>query len=333
MSDLYRKRIALYGQSVQNALYEQSTDIKEYSFLDSVNYKKCRIDGKFVDAHFLISTEFSVQDDKGAYYIEFRRGVQYSMGTYVEIPNYKGEYEYWIITSKSDNPLFPKQAIQKCNHLLRWQDANGRIYERYCVLRRPYSSTRNDTDYFYYSNKSYRVMLPLDNTTKMIHIDQLFVIEESNGVPLTYACAAFDSVSEAYDLNETILIINLEQRGSLVPNDNLDEMIADYKKPVDLSQTWIDITSNSDVVRIGGTGTIFTAKVCDELEGYVVSWNVNTLDDIVNDIEFTQIDNLNMRVKAAKNHQIVGSMIQISACVADIPEIKAEKLIKVVGIV
>lgn len=330
--ELFRRRMSVLGSNHSNALKQQSTNIREATFTQHTGYMRVQVNGIEYDAHFTPSTEFSANKNEGSYFIEFRHGVEFPMGTYVWIPNeYKG-LEPWLITSRPDNVLVKRVDIQKCNLLMKWQHEDSTdIIERWCVLRRPYSATLDSSDYMQYSIKEYRVFLPLDKDTRKLHVDHRLILEESNGVPLTYAITAFDTLSEAYSTTETLLSINVKQTAS-TESDNKDVGVADYIEPVVVRPTVCSILGD-DSIKIGGTGTVFEAELDENIcvEERPI-WSIVASDGLEQQYEVDYLENGNICVRVVNNSKLIGEVFSI---VASFPSVglQSNKLVKVVGII
>lgn len=325
--NLFRKRMAVLGGQHHNALKQQSTLIREAKFTEHVGYKRVKVNGFTYDAHFTPSTEFSANENEGSYYIEFRHGVEFPMGTYVYIPNEQEKMEPWLITARPDNVLVKRVSIQKCNFLMRWQHEDStEIIERWTVLRRPYSATIDGSDYIQYSIKEYRLLLPLDEDTKKLHVDHRLVMEESNGLPLTYIITAFDSLSEAYSGTETVLAINVKQSAS-TEKDNLEEKVADYVEP---QPEIACIIKGSDEVKIGGTGTLLT--VDKDVNGEAPVWNVIASDGMEDQYIVEQVNATSIKLIVKSNSKLIGGLFNVTVSFPT-AGISDGKLIKVVGIV
>ena len=332
MSELFRKRMSVLGANHSGALKHQSIAIREAKFTEHTGYVKVRVNGLEYDAHFTPSTEFSANENEGSYYIEFRHGVEFPMGTYVEIPReYKG-YEPWLITARPDNILVKRVSIQKCNFLMKWQHENSTdIVERWCVLRRPYSATIDHSDYMQYSIKEYRLLLPLDEDTKKLHVDHRLVMEESNGLPLTYVITAFDSLSEAYSGTETVLAINVKQTAS-TEEDNLEVGVADYVEPEIVKPQECFITGG-DSVKIGGTGTVFEVSLDDDIAvTEMPTWTVIPSDGLEGQYEVEELSDGSLKIKVVNNTKLIGSMFSVSVSFPTMG-LFHNKLVKVVGII
>lgn len=332
MSELFRKRMASLGANHSNALKQQSTNIREAKFTEHVGYMKVLVNGFEYDAHFTPSTEFSANENEGSYFIEFRHGVEFPMGTYIQIPRENKGYEPWLVTARPDNVLVKRVSIQKCNFLMKWQHEDStKVVERWCVLRRPYSATIDGSDYMQYSIKEYRLLLPLDEETRKLHVDHRLVMEESNGLPLTYVITAFDSLSEAYSGTETVLAINVKQTAS-TEKDNLELKVADYEEPKVVKPTACYI-HGEDSVKIGGTGTKFEVRLDEDVAvTEMPMWSVVASEGLEGQYEVDELDDGSIRLRVINNSKLIGSMFSVSVLFPTMG-LGYNKLVKVVGII
>ena len=104
------------------------------TFTNDIAYRKCYIDGEPVDAKYITYTYYSISKDFVDYHLQFRPGVHFPMGKYVDIPDDTGTYNRWLIVGRSDEPQFVKYNILKCNWVLKWI-IDGEIHECLGVLR------------------------------------------------------------------------------------------------------------------------------------------------------------------------------------------------------
>lgn len=134
MYDKFRARHQRSGEIMSQALRNQSDMIKNATFDRDPAYRKVYVNGQVVDAKYLVHSYRSITGDDVDYYLEFRPGVYYPVGTYVDIPNRDGEYERWLIVLKDDRPQFPLHYVLKCNWTLKWI-VDGKIYSCLGVQR------------------------------------------------------------------------------------------------------------------------------------------------------------------------------------------------------
>lgn len=135
MYDKFRARHQRSGEIMSQALRDQSDMIKNATFDRDPAYRKVYVNGQAVDAKYLVHTYKSITtNDMPDFYLEFRPGVYYPVGTYVDIPNRDNKYERWLIVTIDDRPQFPLHYVLKCNWTLQWV-CDGKIYSQLVVLR------------------------------------------------------------------------------------------------------------------------------------------------------------------------------------------------------
>lgn len=135
MLDSYKKRLSIRGNHMGEALKKQSDVIMDKTFKNDIAYRVCYIDGKPVDAKYITYTYYSISKDAVDYHLQFRPGVHYPIGKYVDVPDDTGAYNRWLIVGRSDEPQFVKYNILKCNWTFKWIK-DGVIYEQLGVLRK-----------------------------------------------------------------------------------------------------------------------------------------------------------------------------------------------------
>ena len=130
MFEEYRARMMRQGGSIRQANKRQSEQIMENSFEDSQSVRRVLVDGKEYDARIMSDSKTTVRGGNGNYIIQFKNNLYLQAGTYIQIPDAKGELEWWLTIYESDATLFPKHIIKKCNYLLKWKNHDGEIVER-----------------------------------------------------------------------------------------------------------------------------------------------------------------------------------------------------------
>lgn len=117
------------------ALKKQSDVIMNQTFTRDIAYRVVYIDDKPVDAKYITHTYYSVLQDPVDYHLQFRPGVHFPIGKYVDVPDDTGTYNRWLIVGRSDEPQFVKYNILKCNWNFKWIK-QGIVYEQLGVLRK-----------------------------------------------------------------------------------------------------------------------------------------------------------------------------------------------------
>ena len=128
MFEQFKQRHLSNGESMSRALNRQSDMIMNATFDRDPGFKRVYIDGKLVDAKYKVHAYTSLSAGNSIdYYLQFRPGVYYAPGTYVDIPNRDGKYERWLIVLQDDLPQFPMHYVLKCDWTLKWV-LDGKIY-------------------------------------------------------------------------------------------------------------------------------------------------------------------------------------------------------------
>ena len=135
MLEAYKKRLNQKGKYMGEVLKRQSDVIMDKTFTRDIAYRLCYIDGEPVDAKYITYTYYSISKDAVDYHLQFRPGVHYPIGKYIDVPDDTGTYNRWLIVGRSDEPQFVKYNILKCNWTFKWVK-NGIIYECLGVLRK-----------------------------------------------------------------------------------------------------------------------------------------------------------------------------------------------------
>ena len=96
-------------------VYLRVTDMKAGTICD---FKK-----KYISEEtFKKIANYTISKDAVDYHLQFRPGVHYPIGTYIDVPDDVGEYHTWLIVARSDEPQFVKYNILKCNWTFKWMD-------------------------------------------------------------------------------------------------------------------------------------------------------------------------------------------------------------------
>lgn len=135
MLDLFKKRMLAQGNHMGEVLKNQSDIIMDKTFKNDIAYRVCYIDGEPVDTKYIVHTYYSISSDAVDYHLQFRPGVHYPIGKYVDVPDDTGTYNRWLIVGRSDEPQFVKYNILKCNWTFKWI-SNDIVYEQLGVLRK-----------------------------------------------------------------------------------------------------------------------------------------------------------------------------------------------------
>lgn len=232
MLEQYRKRLNRMGGSVRDSVRQQSIEISESLFANSTSIRDVIFEGVHHEAKIMTDSETSVRGGNGNYLIQFREGVFPHPGSYVQIPDKHGNYDYWLILYESDDILFPKHIIKKCNYQLRWKDSYGNIVSRWAVFNDNYRLQNGDTSVQYGKmNLPYytiNAILPYDSDTINIRRDKRFLIDDPSvlDVPDAFIVTNRNIESKSFG-TDGVIELGLSQHQFNPLTDDRELMIAD----------------------------------------------------------------------------------------------------------
>lgn len=319
MNDLYRNRLAVQGTHMGDVLKKQSDTIMNQTFKNDIAYRVVYIDGKPIDAKYITYTYYSIDQDAVDYHLQFRPGIHFPIGKYVDIPDDTGKYNRWLIVGRSDEPQFVKYNVLKCNWTFKWI-ANGTIYECLGVLRNRNSYNSGLWNNFYMTSVENQnsFWCPSTPEVQTITYNMRFLISDNKINPIAW------EVSKTEDTNPVGITKVILKQDFFDPNrDNKELMIADYYKSniepeqeetMPLKKKVKIKYSASPVIKVGGSYKAFAAVSCDEQDETVdeklISWKVNGL---IEGDEYFSILSLNtIKIKAAKNYNLIGKVFTVT---------------------
>ena len=217
--------------------------------------------------------------------------------------------EHWIVVNtRVASPYQTIGLMWLCNHLFRWQNGTSRIVERWGVLDSGvYSSTRDGDKTVMTADKQYKIYLPSDEDTRMLHVNKRFATEivynqELDQILNVFEVTGFDSVSRSYGSGGHLLILNARSADYIADRDNLAERICDYIAPGSDPGPTGDLQINgSHTIRIGSQRT-YTVDITHPVWTMTASAGVtsNTSEDGA------------LTVCAAFSEDLVGTVVSIS---------------------
>lgn len=160
----YKKYLSRHGRNLAEVKKNQSDVIINKTFTRDPNYKRVYIltrDGwQFEDAKYQIHTSPSILKDAVDYYLQFRPGVHYPVGSYVIVPDdtsfdinlteeqlknpwlqpVNKRTQWWMIVNRDDARSYVRYSILKCNYEFRWL-WKGKIFSSFGSARNANSYT------------------------------------------------------------------------------------------------------------------------------------------------------------------------------------------------
>jgi len=222
--DTYKEYLLKHGNNLAEVKRNQSDYTIDYTFTRDPNYKRVYIltkDGwKYEDVKYQFHSASSILKDAVDYYVQFRPGIHYPIGSYIIIPDdtthdlnlsedelknpftqpVEDRKQWWIIVGRNDASAYVRYMVLKCNWNFRWI-LNGKILEVFGCIRNAnsytsgawtadYSTTLDNLSgcwipdtYHVYSDQLSTLGLC---DTRTIHYDQRFMITNNIINPKCY---------------------------------------------------------------------------------------------------------------------------------------------------
>lgn len=228
------------------------------------------------------------------------------LGDYVKWNN-----QIWMITLlDSDDKVWNRGYMYLCEILLRWQDDNGNIIERwgYSEDYTKYSMGESGNSTITVGDYQYGITLPVDEYTKKLTRENRFVVDfEGNYPPDTYRLTGkkgFISDYRYFDKGGVFTItLSYEQFNKVTDKlvkleNNTEVWICDYNSPTTSTLPPLEPDNPSTSVTITGGDTL--------RYGRAKTWTV-TFSDSENQPSFTW--NVKSEFKITQN--ITGNKIQL----------------------
>lgn len=312
MLELYKKRLRASGNHMGEALKNQSDMIMNNTFTRDIAYRKCYIDNQPVDAKYLVHTYYSISKDAVDYHLQFRPGVHYPIGTYVDIPDDVGTYNRWLIVGRSDEPQFVKYNVLKCNWTFKWI-VNGVVHECLGVLRSRNSYNSGLWTDFYSTTveNQTQLIVPTNEITQTIYYNMRFLISDNKTNPIAWEVSKLEDTFPV-----GITKITLKQDLFNPNTDNKELMIADYYKNKVLDENpekvEYEITySGKPNLKVGGSYKTYSIPNID-----FCAWKITGIDT-KNYQAITPYDSNQIKIKIIKDYNLIGSVFTLAAYKGD----------------
>lgn len=318
----YKSRLKLRGNTArERALYHEKFDVKTNA-VESLSCKDCIVGG--------MAQKLVIDDGTLPYYKEVCSlpDETFNAGQYVEWAD-----TMWLIVSCDwDKEVYTYGKMQQCNWLMKWQNTNGKIIERWAVVNpaSKYSNGEKSAVVITIPSNNYIVYLPNDSETLALPVDKRIFVDFNVTSPKCYEITRIDTVTMSYDGTplprydgKGCVLLVLTECLYNSDTDRIDLMLCDYINPESLPQpsSPIEITySGSPEIRIGGRKTFST--------DVPVTFSLIAADMWKDKILLTQINDRSCKITADNESTMVGANIKI---IAKSETQTSELLVKVIG--
>lgn len=257
----YKTLLSSDGNNLSEIKKKQSNQVINRTFLHDPNYKKVYLltaDGwQFIDAKYQFHTAKSILRDDVDYYLQFRPGVHFPIGSYIIIPDDTSpninlsesellspftqpvlkRTQWWMIVGRDNANAFVRYNILPCNWNFQWI-YNGKICSCFGAVRSANSYTSGKwTDevsssldnlvnawmpdiYHVYGDKY--AELNMDDNRTIMH-EQRFILSNNKLDPKVYQTTKITDLSP-----QGIIKLSLKQDEFNSIRDNIDLGICDY---------------------------------------------------------------------------------------------------------
>ena len=184
---------------------------------------------------------------------------------------------YWIcVEANNRHGVEHHGTVEECNYYIQWQNPKTlEIHGRWCSVRDPFTVALDErARVIVTGNTRYRVKMPHDSETALLHVDKRFLMGLSNNKPMPYTIISYDPITTRYAARTEGFLIMTLRESQIEEDDNWDLMIANYKAPgfltgishvSDMLNGSCEIRfNNAPVVRAGGSAKPFYGIIFDD---------------------------------------------------------------------
>ena len=261
----YKARVQFRGTTQRDrTLYYEKRNLK-LNAVNSLSCKDCLVNG--------VAQKLIIDDGTLPYYKDVKSlpDEYFDAGDYVEWAD-----AMWLMVSCDwDKEVYTYGKMQQCNYVLKWQNTDAEIIERWSVIlsASKYNNGEKYNNVIVVGSNQLMVYLPIDEETLKLRSDKRLMVDFNTESPKCYDITRVDTVTLGYDGTAEprydgkgcILLVLTETE--INPDvDRIDLMLCDYINPNDIPHpSPINITySGAPSIRIGGRKT-FTAEAENEV--------------------------------------------------------------------
>ena len=343
--NLYEQALTVQGDTRHDRVIAQTKRIISQRTPNSPGYKTVLIDG--VEQNVVITASTELYHKK----INALPDGHIYAGSIVEWNN----HHYIITETDTEDDIYQRGEMYKCNVYLKWQNSKGEIIGRYGFTEdiSQFAAGTVAGKVMDSLQQVFKIAFPCDEETVKLRRDKRFLLDIDPTNPNAYILTNRNVVSGNYvvgdvsadgnsvfDGKDKVIYITLSET-QLSDKDNLELMIADYFDPKTLdvptatNGSCAIIYTGEPKIKIGGSGKWFKPEFKD-VDGNIVNvepvWNVTYLPGQENRFMVTyDNDRVRIKVKSPDDIKLAGEQVKLtlsdsnSTCVDEI-------YIKVVGL-
>lgn len=318
--DAYVARVNQRGDTErERTLYYQKRYLKNLA-INSLSCKSCLVNG--------VSQSLVIDDGTLPYYKDVKSlpDEYFNAGDLVEWAD-----SMWLIVSCDwDKEVYTYGKMQQCNYLLKWQNANADVVERWSVISSAskYNNGQLYNNIIVVNSNQLMVYLPIDSETLKLKSNKRLMVDFNTETPKCYDVTRVDTVTMGYDGmaeprydGKGCILLILTETEINPDTDRIDLMLCDYIAPNVNPSVSLEISySGKPEIRIGGKKT-FAANT-------EVTFSLIMADMWTDKIILTTLTPTSCRVNVNLDSSLVGILFKL---VAVGNGERAEQLIEVKG--
>lgn len=241
----------------------------------------------------------------------------------------KYEDSVWLVDTNVVNVdgAYLSARMSRCQYVLRWQDKNGNIIEKYGYASdaTKYSNGEYSTDNFTIGDNQYSLIIPIDDDTRKLKRGMRFAMDfDDADVPDVYELSNRkvkvndESMYNRGGTMTVILTLRLfdEQRDKQVLLQNGKIVwICDYTEPIkeeesiETPSSITGIINGSDTLRYGQWKT-FSASILNEAQEKVdMPYTLNVVCNFVNKLTIINNNDHSLKIRIQDENYIDSSFI------------------------
>lgn len=345
---LYEQALKVQGDTRRDRVIAQTKRIVKQRTPNSPGYKTVLIDG--VEQDVVISSSTEMYHKK----INALPDEHIYSGSIVEWNN----HHYIITQTDTEDEIYQRGEMYKCNVYLKWQNEKGEIIGRYGFTEdiSQFAAGTVAGKVMDSLQQVFKIAFPCDEETIKLRRDKRFLLDIDPTNPNAYILTNRNVVSGNYTVEDVsgdgtskppafngrdkVMYITLSET-QLSEKDNLELMIADYfdpntlKTPTAISGSCAIVYSGEPKIKIGGSGKWFTSEFRDTNGNIIPTmpvWSVTTMPGQEDRFTVTYDNNrIRLKVKAPDDIKLAGEQVKLTLTDAG-GTCTSEIYVKVVGL-
>lgn len=287
--DRYSARMNLHGATQRERAKTRLINNLNNKLQNSLFYKDILLNGE--------PTKLIINTGTQPYYKEFESLPEQdiNIGDYIEWAN-----SHWIVvTCDSDNEIYKDGKLNQCNYLLKWQNEQGKIIERWAVIQSAskYNDGTDGNNILTVGSDQLSIIIPLDKESIKLKksMGVKFFIDNNKENPTAYELTGTGNVPDTYD-GHGITSWIVKECAYTASELDLKYGVCNYKTNEEVSKQCINKDTALPSAIITGNGELktgFSRTYIAEYDGkglHKSGWNIVSNFDVSKTINGDKIE-------------------------------------------